>query len=58
MLTYPLTEDAELRQKLLDGGALPGIPSTVVDLSRYEAGEWRVLREGAMPIDRLARVLA
>jgi L-threonylcarbamoyladenylate synthase len=43
---------------VLDGGALPGIPSTVVDLSRYEAGEWSVLREGAMPLDRLAQVLA
>jgi L-threonylcarbamoyladenylate synthase len=42
---------------VLDGGTLPGIASTVVDLSRYENGEWRVLREGAVPIDRLAQVL-
>jgi L-threonylcarbamoyladenylate synthase len=49
-----IREGADL---VLDGGSLPGIPSTVVDLSRYEAGEWKVLREGAMPIDRLARVL-
>jgi L-threonylcarbamoyladenylate synthase len=42
---------------VLDGGALPGIPSTVVDLSRYESGEWQVLREGAMPTDRLAHLL-
>ena len=42
---------------VIDGGELPGVPSTVVDLSRYEAGEWKVLREGAMPIDRLAHVL-
>jgi L-threonylcarbamoyladenylate synthase len=35
---------------LLDAGELPGTPSTVVDLRRYEeAGEWRVLREGAVP---------
>jgi len=33
----------------LDGGELPGIASTVVDLTRYEAdGEHRVLREGAV----------
>lgn len=33
----------------LDGGELPGVPSTVVDLTRYEidAG-YRVLREGAL----------
>ena len=34
----------------LDGGELPGMPSTVVDLSGYEEdGEWKVLREGAVP---------
>ena len=49
-----IREGADL---VLDGGELPGIPSTVVDLSRYESGEWRVLREGAVPIDRLAQVL-
>ena len=33
----------------LDGGELPGTPSTVVDLGDYErAGELRVLREGAV----------
>jgi L-threonylcarbamoyladenylate synthase len=50
-----IREGADL---VLDGGALPGIPSTVVDLSRYEAGEWKVLREGAVPSDRLADALA
>ena len=49
-----IREGADL---VLDGGELPGLPSTVVDLSHYEAGEWRVLREGAVPIDRLAHVL-
>ena len=49
-----IREGADL---VLDGGELPGIPSTVVDLSRYEAGEWKVLREGAVPIDRLTRIL-
>jgi tRNA A37 threonylcarbamoyladenosine synthetase subunit TsaC/SUA5/YrdC len=33
----------------LDAGVLPGTPSTVVDLSRYEAsGTHEVLREGAL----------
>jgi L-threonylcarbamoyladenylate synthase len=33
----------------LDGGELPGTPSTVVDLTRYERdGELAVLREGAV----------
>ncbi len=35
---------------LLDGGELPGVPSTVVDLRDYEAsGRWTVVREGALP---------
>jgi L-threonylcarbamoyladenylate synthase len=34
---------------VLDGGELPGTPSTVVDLRSYEAErEWSVAREGAM----------
>lgn len=34
----------------LDGGELPGTPSTVVDLTAYaEGGPARVLREGALP---------
>ena len=34
----------------LDGGELPGTPSTVVDLSDYDAtGDVRILREGAVP---------
>jgi L-threonylcarbamoyladenylate synthase len=34
---------------VLDGGELPGTPSTVVDLRRYEdEGTWQVLREGAV----------
>jgi L-threonylcarbamoyladenylate synthase len=44
---------------VLDGGELPGVPSTVVDLARYEeAGEWKVLREGALPVARLAGLLS
>ena len=35
---------------ILDGGELPGTPSTVVDLSSYEAtGDFTILREGAVP---------
>src|SRR5918998_599448 len=42
---------------ILDGGELPGRPSTVVDLTGYEAGEWRVLREGAVTTAELAALL-
>ena len=42
----------------LDGGELPGTPSSVVDLGSYEeTGEWRVLREGAVPAQELAEKL-
>jgi L-threonylcarbamoyladenylate synthase len=35
---------------VLDGGELPGTPSTVVDLTRYEhEGHFELLREGAVP---------
>ena len=33
---------------VLDGGELPGTPSTVVDLTGYEEGTWSVVREGAV----------
>lgn len=43
---------------VIDGGELPGTPSTVVDLTRYEeAGEWIVLRAGAVSADGLRAVL-
>jgi L-threonylcarbamoyladenylate synthase len=52
---------AELRSAadlVLDGGELPGIASTVVDLSRYETdGSWEVLREGAVSLPALSSVL-
>jgi L-threonylcarbamoyladenylate synthase len=41
----------------LDGGELPGTPSTVVDLTSYESGTYEVLREGVLPFDRLAELL-
>ena len=43
----------------LDGGELPGVASTVVDLSRYDdSGDYAVLREGAVPAAALAEQLA
>jgi L-threonylcarbamoyladenylate synthase len=42
----------------IDNGALTGLPSTVVDLSRLDAtGEWSVLREGALPRAALASIV-
>ena len=42
----------------LDAGVLPGTPSTVVDLTRYEqSGEFGVLREGALGRDEIERLL-
>jgi L-threonylcarbamoyladenylate synthase len=39
---------------LLDGGDLPGVASTVVDLRAFEEdGSWEVLREGALPLPEL-----
>jgi L-threonylcarbamoyladenylate synthase len=39
---------------VLDGGELPGVASTVVDLRGYEGdGTWEILREGAVPGDEL-----
>ena len=50
-----LREGAEL---VLDGGKLPGTPSTVVDLSSYEfGGGFTVLRPGAVPRDELEAIL-
>ena len=47
-----LREGADLA---VDGGALPGTPSTVVDLRDYErAGRWSVVREGALARDEIA----
>jgi L-threonylcarbamoyladenylate synthase len=43
---------------VLDGGELPGTPSTVVDLRSYEAErEWSVAREGAMSTTEVAAKL-
>ena len=49
--------DAEIRTRVdleIDGGELPGTPSTVVDLSRYEdGGAYEILRQGALPAEAL-----
>ena len=43
---------------ILDGGELPGTPSTVVDLSNYEAGGiFRIARQGAVPSTEIERAL-
>jgi L-threonylcarbamoyladenylate synthase len=43
----------------IDGGELPGLPSTVVDIARIdEDGSWRVLRDGALSPGDLASSLA
>jgi L-threonylcarbamoyladenylate synthase len=53
--------DREIRRQVdleIDGGELPGTASTVIDLSAYEdRGEWRVLREGALPVEHLRQSL-
>jgi L-threonylcarbamoyladenylate synthase len=44
---------------LLDGGELPGKPSTVVDLRAYAGtGKWTVLREGAVGASEIGHLLA
>lgn len=43
---------------VLDGGELPGTPSTVVDLREFEAaGSWRIVRAGAVAEADLRRRL-
>lgn len=44
---------------VVDGGELPGTPSTVVDLRRFEAaGEWVVVRAGALAEAAIAEAVA
>jgi L-threonylcarbamoyladenylate synthase len=44
---------------VLDGGELPGTPSTVVDLSGYERdGAWAIVRAGAVRRVRVEELLA
>jgi L-threonylcarbamoyladenylate synthase len=40
----------------IDGGALTGSPSTVVDVTRLDAGgDWTILRQGGMPAAELRK---
>jgi L-threonylcarbamoyladenylate synthase len=52
----------ELREGVdlvLDGGELPGVASTVIDLSEYEqSGRWRIVREGPLDAAFLQTALA
>ena len=51
----PIRAGADL---VLDGGELPGTPSTVVDLRGYEErGEWEVLRAGLVAPETVGTVL-
>jgi tRNA threonylcarbamoyl adenosine modification protein (Sua5/YciO/YrdC/YwlC family) len=43
---------------VIDGGSLPGTPSTVVDLRDYEeGGRWEIVRHGAVPEEDVVREL-
>lgn len=43
----------------IDDGALAGLPSTVIDLTRFDnGGEWTILRDGALSAGDLAARLA
>ena len=42
----------------IDGGALTGLPSTVIDIASIDIdGTWSILREGGLPAERAAEVL-
>jgi L-threonylcarbamoyladenylate synthase len=43
---------------MLDGGELPGTPSTVIDLRGREEGGWSIVREGAVDRATVERALA
>jgi len=44
---------------VIDAGELPGTPSTVIDLRGFEdAGEWAVVRPGAVPAEAVERAVA
>lgn len=50
-----IREHADL---VIDAGPLPGTPSTVIDLRDFErAGDWRIVREGAVAAAEVARCL-
>lgn len=53
-------EDIRRRcEMVIDGGELPGTPSTVIDLRAYErAGEWTVVRHGGLSEEQVREALA
>jgi L-threonylcarbamoyladenylate synthase len=54
-----VTEIVEGVDIVLDGGELSGMPSTVVDLTRYgQDGSWELLRETAVTRARVAELLS
>jgi L-threonylcarbamoyladenylate synthase len=47
-----LRDSAEL---VLDGGELPGTPSTVIDLREYaKTGDYAIVRQGLFPAEEVA----
>lgn len=51
-----IVEGADLA---IDGGTLPGIASTVIDISGFdENGKWTILRQGALPASAIEPALA
>jgi L-threonylcarbamoyladenylate synthase len=45
--------------EVLDGGDLPGVPSTVIDLREFGSDRsWYLLREGALPKRAVEKALA
>jgi L-threonylcarbamoyladenylate synthase len=54
----PSTTIVDAADLAIDGGALTGLPSTVVDVTEIEdGGEWHVVREGGMSIGDLTAAL-
>jgi tRNA threonylcarbamoyl adenosine modification protein (Sua5/YciO/YrdC/YwlC family) len=54
-VTMPIRRAADM---LIDGGTLPGTPSTVVDLRDYEQeNAWRIVRQGAAAEEEVAGAL-
>jgi L-threonylcarbamoyladenylate synthase len=42
---------------VIDGGELPGVASTVIDMRGYERGEWSIVRHGAVSDDAVRSAL-
>jgi L-threonylcarbamoyladenylate synthase len=54
-----VTEIREGVDIVLDGGELSGVPSSVVDLTRYEqTGDWELLRETAVKRDEIESLIS